>query len=39
MENGYIESFHRKLREECLNEHWFLNLDDARETIEGWRID
>jgi putative transposase len=39
MENGYIESFHGKFREECLNEHWFLNLDDARETIEGWRID
>jgi putative transposase len=39
MENGYIESFHGKLREECLNEHWFLTLEDARETIESWRID
>jgi len=39
MENGYIESFHDKFREECLNEHWFLTLDDARETIEDWRID
>ncbi|MGC2617361.1 MAG: IS3 family transposase, partial [Terracidiphilus sp.] len=39
MENGYIESFHGKFREECLNEHWFLTLDDARETIESWRID
>jgi putative transposase len=39
MENGYIESFHGKFREECLNEHWFLTLDDARETIEFWRID
>jgi putative transposase len=39
MENGYIESFHGKFREECLNEHWFLTLDDARETIEDWRID
>lgn len=39
MENGYIESFHGKFREECLNEHWFLTLDDARETIETWRID
>jgi transposase InsO family protein len=38
MENGYIESFHGKFREECLNEHWFLTLDDARETIENWRI-
>lgn len=39
MENGYIESFHGKFREECLNEHWFLTLDDARETIESRRID
>jgi putative transposase len=39
MENGYLESFHGKFREECLNEHWFLTLDDARETIESWRID
>ncbi len=39
MENGYIESFHGKFREECLNEHWFLTLDDARETVEAWRID
>ena len=39
MENGYIESFHGKFREECLNEHWFLTLDDARETIERWRVD
>jgi len=29
MENGYIESFHGKFCEECLNEHWFLTLDDA----------
>jgi transposase InsO family protein len=35
----YIENFHDKFREECLNEHWFLTLDDARETIESWRID
>jgi len=39
MENGYIESFHGRFREECLNEHWFLTLDDARETIENWRFD
>lgn len=32
MENGYIESFHGKFREECLNEHWFLTLDNARES-------
>ena len=30
MENGYIESFYGKFREECLNEHWFRTLNDAR---------
>jgi putative transposase len=35
----YIESFRGKFREECLNEHWFLPLDDAWETIEDWRLD
>jgi putative transposase len=39
MENGYIESFHGRFREECLNEHWFLTLEDARDTIESWRLD
>lgn len=39
MENGYIESFHGKFRDECLNQHWFLTLDDARQTIEDWRVD
>jgi putative transposase len=39
MENGCIEWFHGKFREECLNEHWLLTLDDARETIEDWRLD
>lgn len=38
-ENGYIESFHGKFRDECLNQHWFLSLADARQTIEGWRQD
>lgn len=31
--------FHGKFGEECLNEHWFLTLDNARDTIESWRID
>ena len=39
MENGYIESFNGKMREECLNEHWFVDLADAREKIEVWRVD
>ena len=38
-ENGYIESFNGKFRDECLNMHWFLDLEDARTTIEEWRTD
>lgn len=38
-ENGFIESFNGKFRDECLSEHWFLSLEDARQTIEAWRID
>jgi len=38
-ENGFIESFNGKLRDECLNENWFLSLEDVRRTIEEWRID
>jgi len=39
MQNGYIESFNGRLRDECLNQHWFCSLDDARQTIEAWRVD
>ena len=39
MENGYIESFQVKFREERLYEHWFLTLGDAQETIESCRLD
>lgn len=35
-QNGYIESFNGKLRDECLNEHWFLSLPHAQQTIEEW---
>jgi len=37
MQNGHIESFNGRLRDECLNEHWFRNLHEARRTIEQWR--
>lgn len=36
-QNAYIESFNGRLRDECLNEHWFVNLDHARKVIETWR--
>jgi len=38
-ENGYVESFSGKLRDECLNQHWFLSLDEARAVTEAWRED
>jgi putative transposase len=38
-DNAFIESFNARFRLECLNEHWFLSLDDAREKIEAWRRD
>ena len=38
VQNAYIESFNGRLRQECLNQHWFLSLSDARRTIEQWRI-
>ncbi len=39
VQNAFIESFNGRFRDECLNEHWFLNLADARRIIEAWRID
>jgi len=39
MQNGFVESFNGRLRDECLNEHVFSNLSEARAIIEDWRID
>jgi len=36
-DNGLIEAFNGRLRQECLNESWFLSLKDAREKVEAWR--
>lgn len=36
-QNAYIESFNGRLRDECLNEHWFVSLAHARCVIEAWR--
>jgi putative transposase len=38
-ENAYIESFNGKFRDECLNEHWFITMAQARRAIESWRIE
>jgi putative transposase len=39
MQNGYIESFNGKFRDECLNEQWFQSLSQARDCIAEWRKD
>jgi putative transposase len=33
IDNAFVESFNGRLREECLNAHWFLSLDDAKVKI------
>jgi putative transposase len=38
-QNGHIESFNGRFRDECLNANWFLSLADARHRIELWRRD
>ncbi|MBX9653775.1 integrase core domain-containing protein [bacterium] len=38
-DNAFIESFNGKFREECLNQHWFLSLEDAQEKSNKWRLD
>lgn len=39
VENAFIESFNGRMRDECLNQHWFIDLAHARRTIEEWRAD
>jgi putative transposase len=38
-DNARVESFNGRLRQECLNVHWFLSLDDAQRKIAAWRQD
>lgn len=39
MQNGYIESFNDKFRDECLNVHRFTSLAQVRDVIAAWRRD
>lgn len=39
MQNAYIESFNGRFRDECLNDHWFTSLYEARIRISAWRRD
>ncbi|MBD8143815.1 IS3 family transposase [Pantoea agglomerans] len=38
-QNGFIESFNERFRDECLNEHWFSDIVHARKIINDWRLD
>ena len=39
VQNAFVESFNGRFRDECLNEHWFVNLEVARWLIARWRED
>jgi putative transposase len=39
VENGFMESFNGKRRDECLNTHHFVTLAEARQVIEQWRVE
>ena len=39
MENGFIESFHGRLRDECLDVEWFGTLEQVRQKLATWRDD
>ena len=39
VQNAFVESFNGTLRNECLNEHWFISLADAKRLVEDWRMD
>ena len=38
IQNTLVESFNGKFRDACLNVHWFVDLADARRSIEAWRV-
>ena len=38
-DNAFIESFNGRLRAECLDQHWFMSLQDTKEKLDAWRLD
>ena len=38
-DNAFVESFNGRFRDECLNQHWFVSLEEVRQTVEAWRIE
>lgn len=38
-DNAFVESFNGHFRQECLDQHWFMSLEEAQQVIEAWRIE
>lgn len=38
-DNPFVEAFNSRFRDECLDQHWFASLEEARQVIEAWRVD
>lgn len=38
-DNAYVESFNGHFRQECLDQHWFVSREEARQIIEAWRVE
>jgi putative transposase len=38
-DNAFVESFNGRFRDECLDQHWFASLEEARQTVEAWQIE
>ncbi len=38
-DNPFVEAFNSRFRDECLDQHWFASLEEARQIIEAWRVD
>jgi putative transposase len=38
-DNALVEAFNSRFRQECLNQHWFMSLEDAKAKIEAWRVE
>ena len=36
-QSAFVESFNGKFRDHCLNQHWFIDLDEARQVVNAWR--
>jgi len=38
-DNALVEAFNSRFRQECLNQHWFLSLEDARTKLSAWQVE